>query len=60
MTTIEQKPQSQSSFSSRQSGDDNVARQSEQQSADNKCREKSQSAQEDKSFTISADDFLMM
>ena len=64
MTTLEQKPQSQSSYTSQQSGDDNFARQSQQQSPD--AREasrgdKKQSAQQDEqSFTISADDFMML
>jgi hypothetical protein len=64
MTTFEQKPQSQSSYNPQQSGDDNFARQSQQQSPDTRevsRGDKKQSPQQDEqSFTISADDFMML
>ncbi|QOV90769.1 hypothetical protein [Humisphaera borealis] len=64
MTTIEQKPQSQSTYSPTQSGQESpVTRQPQQ--GDNRAKsdrsDRAQSGQQDESsFTISADDFMMM
>ena len=64
MTTIEQKPQSQSSYSPTQSGHETPATRQPQQ-GDSRPKsdrpERSQSGQqEESSFTISADDFMML
>ena len=66
MTTIEQKPQSQqSSYSPAQTGNETPTPRQPQQGGDSRPKsdrpERSQSGQqEESSFTISADDFMML
>ena len=64
MTALEQKPKAQVTPSVTQSGNDQPSRQSQQQQQTEKDRskpERNQSAQQDdSSFTVSADDFMML
>lgn len=60
MTTLEQQSQNQSRITPTQTGDDQQHRQAQQQNSDTRSNaDRQQSAQEEESFTISADDLMM-